>query len=472
MEVSTLIWTITVAIIVGMLAFDFFFHARTPHIPTLRESAIWSGAYVGIALLFGLFVLAMWGGEFAGQYYAGYVTEKALSVDNLFVFLIILASFRVPREYQEEVLLFGIAFSLIARTALIFVGAELINRFAAVFYIFGLILLLTAGSTLKSAIQGESEDEGDSWLIRTLRKVFHTTDHYDGQKLFTIENGKRMMTPMMLVMMAIGGTDVLFALDSIPAIFGLTQETFLVFTAVAFSLLGLKQLYFLIDGLLDRLIYLSYGLAAILGLIAIKLFLHALHENNVPWINDGQPVPVVEIGTYTSLGLIIGILTITVVASLVSPRGKALSIITDTEKLAQEYVALPADAPESTRMAINAKLSRKLAKMPNVRDELKEEMIKDKHHYLSLQQQARREHISFLHEQEAEAAPVIEAEARAKEEREAEKALAAEEARVEGQDPAERTDGPDVEDTIAGEADSPLDTADSTGTAHDVRHRP
>ena len=175
-----------------------------------------------------------------------------------------MTSFRVPREDQQKVLLFGIVFALIARTGFIFLGAALINSFAWVFYLFGLILLLTAGNMLKP--EGEESHSADNIIVRLARKVFHTTDHYDGDKLFTIHEGRRALTPMLLVMVAIGGTDILFALDSIPAIFGLTQSIYIVFTATAFSLLGLRQLYFLIDGLLDRLIYLSYGLAAILGL--------------------------------------------------------------------------------------------------------------------------------------------------------------------------------------------------------------
>ncbi|MFI7496090.1 TerC/Alx family metal homeostasis membrane protein, partial [Kocuria sp. M4R2S49] len=264
MDVSTTVWAVTIVAIVGLLLFDYVFHVRKAHEPQLKEAAIWSAIYVGLALLFGLFVLIQWGGQYAGEYYAGYITEKALSVDNLFVFLIIMASFKVPRADQQKVLLFGITFALIARTALIFVGAGLINQFAWVFYLFGLILLLTAGSLIKGELSDSAHDEADNFIIRTAKRFMHTSDEYDGDKLFTIENGKKVMTPMLLVMVAIGGTDVLFALDSIPAIFGLTQQTYLVFTAVAFSLMGLRQLYFLIDGLLDRLIYLSWGLAIIL----------------------------------------------------------------------------------------------------------------------------------------------------------------------------------------------------------------
>jgi len=336
MEVSPLVWGLTIAGIVGLLLFDFLFHVRKAHVPTLREAATWSALYVGIAVVFGLGVLIFGGTTPGSEYFAGYVTEKALSVDNLFVFLIIMTSFRVPREDQQKVLLFGIVFALIARTGFIFLGAALINSFAWVFYLFGLILLLTAGNMLKP--EGEESHTGDNIIVRLARRVLHTTDHYDGDKLFTMHEGRRALTPMLLVMVAIGGTDILFALDSIPAIFGLTQSTFIVFTATAFSLMGLRQLFFLIEGLLDRLIYLSYGLAAILAFIGVKLFLHALHENNVPFINDGEPVPVVEISTGTSLGVILGVLLVTVVGSLLSPAGRAQTAIANARRHARSYL--------------------------------------------------------------------------------------------------------------------------------------
>lgn len=337
MEVSALIWTLTVVLILGLLAFDYFFHIRKAHVPNLREAAIWSSIYVGIALLFGVFVLIFGGIDMGTEYFAGYITEKALSVDNLFVFLIIIASFRVPREDQQKVLLFGIVFSLIARTGFIFVGAALINQFAWVFYLFGLILLLTAGNLLK---KDDESDEANNFIIRIAKKLFHTTDSYDGDKLFTKIDGKKVLTPMLLVMVAIGGTDILFALDSIPAIFGLTQNVYIVFTATAFSLMGLRQLYFLLDGLLDRLIYLSYGLAAILAFIGVKLILHALHENNLSFINDGEHVQVIEISTGLSLTVIIGALLITVLASLFSKAGKAQTAIGNLGRHASSYTDL------------------------------------------------------------------------------------------------------------------------------------
>jgi len=344
------IWLVTIVVILGLLAFDYFFHIRKAHVPQLREAAIWSGAYVGIAVVFGILVLVFGGGTMGGEYFAGYITEKALSVDNLFVFLVIIASFKVPREDQQKVLLFGIVFALIARTGFIFAGAALINAWSWIFYIFGLILLLTAGNLLKPG--GHEDDQANNFIIRLAKRFMHTSDDYDGDKLFTVVNGRKALTPMLLVMVAIGGTDILFALDSIPAIYGLTQNVYIVFTATAFSLMGLRQLYFLLDGLLDRLIYLSIGLAAILAFIGVKLFLHALHENNLPFINDGEHVAVVEITTGFSLAVIIGILVVTVIASLVSRTGKAQTAINNARRHAENYLDLgyTEDAAERERI--------------------------------------------------------------------------------------------------------------------------
>ncbi|MDE9366375.1 TerC family protein [Luteipulveratus sp. YIM 133132] len=352
MDVPAHVWVLTVVGIIAMLAYDFFFHTRKAHVPSLREATLWSSLYVGIAVLFGLGVLVLGGATAGGEYFAGYITEKALSVDNLFVFLIIMSSFRVPREDQQKVLLFGIVFALIARTVFIFIGAALINQFAWVFYFFGLILLLTAGNMLKGEVGEEDAHEDQNIMVKLARRLIHTSEEYDGDKLFTHIDGKRVLTPMLLVMVAIGGTDILFALDSIPAIFGLTQSTYIVFTATAFSLLGLRQLFFLIEGLLERLIYLSYGLAAILAFIGVKLILHALHENNVPFINDGEHVKVVEISTALSLSVIIGILVVTVAASLLSKRGRAKTAIGNARRHVRDYLDLDytADVAERERI--------------------------------------------------------------------------------------------------------------------------
>ena len=341
-DVSGLVWILTVAGIISLLLFDFFVHVRGAHVPTIGEAARWTTLYMAIAIAFGLGVLLFGGTDMGTQFFAGYVTEEALSVDNLFVFLLLLGSFKVPRANQQKVLLVGIVVSLVARTGFIFLGAALINSFAWVFYLFGLILLITAGNLLKNET-GDDEPPPENIIIRTARRVLHTTDAYDDDKLFTVRDSRRVMTPMLLVMVAIGGTDILFALDSIPAIFGLTQNVYLVFTATAFSLLGLRQLYFLIDGLLDRLVFLSYGLAAILALIGVKLILHALHQNNVPFINSGEPVDVVEIGTGPSLLIILGVLLVTVVVSLLSPRGRARTYVAAARRDATAFLEVEMD---------------------------------------------------------------------------------------------------------------------------------
>ena len=248
------------------------------------------------------------------------------------------------------------------------------------FYIFGLVLLMTAGNLLKDEItEGDGDDEADNIMVRLAKKYLKTSDHFDGDKLFTIENGKRVMTPMMLVMVAIAGSDLLFALDSIPAIFG----------ATAFSLMGLRQLYFLIDGLLDRLVYLSYGLATILAFIGVKLILHAMHENNLPFINHGEPVHVVEISTEMSLMVIVGVLIITVLASLLSPKGRALQTIQRVQALSEKYLALPEDAPAAERADITARWQQETEKLKTIPQKLRDELIEKEDEYHALVMRAR-----------------------------------------------------------------------------------
>lgn len=313
-------------VILGLFVFDFFAHVRVPHAPSLRESGMWSAIYISIAVVFGFFVWWQWGGTYGGEYFAGYVTEKALSVDNLFVFVIIMSKFAVPREFQQKVLLLGIVMALVMRGAFIAVGAAAINAYSWVFYLFGAFLIFTAIKLLRESDDPvEHEEERETRLERFLKKRLRTSDEYDGDKLFTRINGKRWATPMLLVLIVIGFTDVLFALDSIPAIYGLTQEPYLVFTANAFALMGLRQLYFLLGGLLDRLVFLSYGLSFILGFIGVKLVLHALHENTLPFINGGEHVAVPEISTVLSLSVILATLVITTVASLLWSKHKGAS---------------------------------------------------------------------------------------------------------------------------------------------------
>ncbi|SFJ99561.1 TerC family protein [Cellulomonas sp. KH9] len=316
MDVQPWVWAVTVGLIVVMLAVDYIGHVRSPHEPTLRESAWWSAGYVAVALVFGVVVWVVWGTTYGAEYFAGYVTEKSLSVDNLFVFVLIMASFRVPRLYQQKVLLIGITIALVLRTVFIFVGAAFIERFSAIFYLFGAFLLYTAWTQIRAG-SADEEEYHENAVLRWTRRAFPTTDDYVGDKMVVRRDGKRYMTPMLIVMVAIGTADIIFAVDSIPAIFGLTQETFLVFAANAFSLLGLRQLFFLIDGLLDKLVYLSYGLGVILGFIGIKLLIHAMHTNEVPFINGGEHITVVpEINTWVSLGVIVGTLLVTTVLSL------------------------------------------------------------------------------------------------------------------------------------------------------------
>jgi tellurite resistance protein TerC len=320
MDVPFWIWALTVGLIVAMLAVDLVGHVRTPHAPSLREAAAWSAAYVGIAVVFGLLVLWFAGPEYGGEYFAGYVTEKSLSVDNLFVFVLIMGSFAVPRVLQQKVLLYGITFALVLRTVFIVVGAAAIEQFSWVFYLFGAFLLWTAVAQARGGAQGEHEYR-ENGVLRLTRKVLPTTEEYHGDRLTTRLGGKRFITPLAVALVAIGSADVLFAVDSIPAIFGLTEETFLVFAANAFSLLGLRQLFFLLDGLLDRLVHLHYGLAVILGFIGVKLLVHALHTNELPFLNGGHHVTVIpEIPTWLSLLVIVGALAVTTVASLLSNR--------------------------------------------------------------------------------------------------------------------------------------------------------
>ncbi|WP_413449962.1 TerC family protein [Georgenia phoenicis] len=326
MDVHAIAWIALIGIILTMITVDIVGHVKTPHAPSLREAAWWSVAYVAMALVFGVVVWFVWGPVYGGEYFAGYITEKSLSVDNLFVFVIIIAAFRVPRNYQQEVLLAGIIIAIVLRGVFIALGAAAIDNFSWIFYIFGAFLVWTAISQARQGVETVSEDEEyeENGFVRLVRRFFPVTDDYVGGKLVAKVDGKRMITPMLLAILAIGSADILFAVDSIPAIFGLTREPYLVFAANAFSLLGLRQLYFLIDGLLEKLVYLHYGLAAILGFIGLKLIVHALHTNELPFINGGEEWHAVpEPGIVVSLLWIVGVLTITVLASIAKNRKDA-----------------------------------------------------------------------------------------------------------------------------------------------------
>src|SRR5665811_1597432 len=329
MNVQLWVWRLTIGVTGVLLLVDVVIIGRRPHVPSMAEAGRYLAMYVVLALLFGLGVWHFSGADFAAQYYAGWLTEYSLSVDNLFVFLIIMATFGVPEKLQQSALMVGIVIALILRGIFIGLGAAAINHFSWIFYVFGAFLLYTA---VKLAREGESDDDEyeENVLLKWVEARFPATNLWQGTKLFVTLNGSRIITPMFIVILALGTTDLLFALDSIPAIYGLTQEPFLVLTANIFALMGLRQLYFLIGGLLKRLVYLGIGLAVLLSFIGLKLILHAMHENELPFINGGHNVtsaPDITIGQ--SLSTILTILTITTVASLLKTRKDKRAITLD-----------------------------------------------------------------------------------------------------------------------------------------------
>ena len=319
MDVSMALWVTTVGVLVALIAADFFIGGRKPHEVSLREAGVWTVVWIALAVAFGGFLWWHSGSAPAGEFFAGYVTEKSLSVDNLFVFVLIMAKFSVPAAYQQRVLMIGVLIALVLRAVFIAAGAALIASFSWIFFIFGAFLIWTAWKLIKEARAERRRDPEqaefeENRLLKAVEQRFPATDRYHGTKLVIVENGKRLITPMLVVILAIGTTDVLFAMDSIPAIFGLTQDAYIVFTANAFALMGLRQLYFLIGGLLKRLVHLSYGLSLILGFIGVKLLLHALHEAGV------HAVP--EIGIPFSLAFIGLVLAVTTVTSLLASRSR------------------------------------------------------------------------------------------------------------------------------------------------------
>jgi tellurite resistance protein TerC len=302
-----------------LLLADLLIVARRPHVPSVRESTLWVSFYVGLALLFGVVMLLVTGAEFATEFYAGWLTEYSLSVDNLFVFVIIMARFRVPRPLQQEALMVGIIIALVLRGIFILLGAAVITRFTWVFYLFGAFLVYTAINLVRH--RGEDEEYEENMIIRRLRRVLRVTPDFEGNRLRVEQDGRKLWTPLIMVFLALGTTDLLFALDSIPAIFGLTREAFIVFTANVFALMGLRQLYFLLGGLLKRLVYLSIGLSVILAFIGVKLILEAVHENNLPFLNGGEPIEgAPEIPIWLSLVVIVGVLVTATAASLLRTR--------------------------------------------------------------------------------------------------------------------------------------------------------
>ncbi|MFB2585504.1 TerC family protein [Herbiconiux liukaitaii] len=318
MNITPLVWFITIAVTIAFFVYEFFAHVRKPHEPTVGESARWSAFYIGLALLFGVGIGVVSGWTYGGEYFAGYLTEKALSIDNLFVFLIVMSSFAVPKIYQQKVLMIGIVIALIMRGGFIAVGAALIENFSWVFYAFGALLLYLA---YRQAFAHGDSNPADGKFMRIVRRVLPVSDEYNGDKLTVVKDGRRFVTPMLLVIVAIGFVDLIFAVDSIPAIYGLTNEAYIVFTANAFALMGLRQLFFLIGGLLERLVYLAQGLAVILAFIGVKLLIHALHKNELPFVNGGEPITVIpEIPIWLSLLVIAGTIAVATVASLLKTR--------------------------------------------------------------------------------------------------------------------------------------------------------
>jgi len=316
MDVSPLVWWLTIGITTAVLIVDIVVIGRRPHEPSRKEVSIALGVFVGMAVMFGIGIWVFAGQKYGTEFFAGWLTEYSLSVDNLFIFLIIMTKFSVPKKLQQSALLVGIVLALIMRGIFIAVGAAAINNFSWIFYIFGFFLVWTAFNLAKEG-QGGDDDFEENRLIKFAERRLPATSEWHGSKIFTRENGKRVITPMFIVVLALGTTDLLFALDSIPAIYGLTNEPYIVLTANIFALMGLRQLYFLIGGLLERLVYLSYGLAFLLGFIGVKLVLHALHENELPFINGGEHVTwAPDIPIWVSLVVIVGTLVITTVASL------------------------------------------------------------------------------------------------------------------------------------------------------------
>ena len=319
MTVPGWLWAGTIVLFLVLFTIDFVIVGRRPHVPETPELLRWLSLFIGCAIAFGLFLGWQFGSDIAVQFYSGWLTEYSLSVDNLFVFVLIMARFYVPRHLQQYVLMWGIIVALILRGIFIALGAAILAQFSWVFYLFGIFLIITA---VKLLTHGEDDDEEykENIIVRLVGRVVPVSQEFDGKRMRTVVDGKKMFTPMLVVLIAIGTTDVLFALDSIPAIFGLTKIPFIVFTANVFALMGLRQLYFLLGNLLDRLVFLGVGLAAVLGFIGVKLILEAMHENSLPFLNGGEPFDVPVISNWASLAVIVGILTVTVVASLVHEK--------------------------------------------------------------------------------------------------------------------------------------------------------
>jgi tellurite resistance protein TerC len=319
-HVSPLVWWLTIGITTVVLLVDILVIGRRPHEPSRREVTTALGVFIGLAVAFGIGVWIFAGSQYGTEFFAGWLTEYSLSVDNLFIFLVIMAKFGVPRQYQQTALLVGIVIALVLRGVFIALGAAAIDNFSWVFYLFGFFLVYTAVKLAREGAEDEDEYE-ESALVKWVERHLPATSMWHGTRSFVRVDNRLVLTPMFIVVLALGTTDLLFALDSIPAIYGLTSEPYLVMTANIFALMGLRQLYFLIGGLLERLVYLSYGLAFLLGFIGVKLVLHALHENELPFVNGGHPVHwAPDIPIWLSLAVIVGTLVVTTVLSLLTSR--------------------------------------------------------------------------------------------------------------------------------------------------------
>jgi tellurite resistance protein TerC len=324
MNVPLEVWLITATIITAIIVVDLLFQVKRKGDPTFKESAIFTSIFLAAAIGFYFFVDQVWGKPYGSEYLAGFITEYSLSIDNLFIFLIIFTKLAVPEKAKRQALTIGILIALVLRFIFIAVGAVAIARFSWVFYIFGAFLIYTAYTLVRDHYKShDSDDAPGGKFIDFIKRRVNVTDDYHGAKISIKKNGKRYYTPLLFAMIAIGSADLLFALDSIPAVYGLTKEPYIVFTANAFALLGLRHLFFLLSGLLNRLVYLGLGLSVILAWIGIKLVIHALHENELPFINGGKHFEgLPEISTNLSLGVILVTITIATVASLIKTRSK------------------------------------------------------------------------------------------------------------------------------------------------------
>jgi tellurite resistance protein TerC len=311
---SPTLWFITIGVVLALLVVDFI-ATRRPHEVSMKEAVAWSAFYVALPLAFGLYVWNVHGGDRGLEYYTGYLVEKTLSVDNLFVFMLLLAAFAVPEVLKQRVLLYGIVGALVLRGIFIALGAAALSRFDWVFLVFGVVLLLTGVKLLRDAVRGQEHEVevADMRVVKVMKRFMPVSDDYDGARLTVVKDGARALTPFALVTVAVFATDVVFAVDSVPAVYGITGDPYLVFVTNAFALLGLRALYFVLEGALGALEHLSYGLAAILGFIGAKLVLHWAH---LVW----SSVP--DVPTLTSLFVIVGILAVTIVTSLVANRRK------------------------------------------------------------------------------------------------------------------------------------------------------